>query len=108
MAANLASAQADALRDAANNPNGAAMAMMGVNMVGNGTANTIQAALSQAQTNNNQALAATTWTCSCGTTNSGNFCTNCGKPKNAKKVCPTCQKEVEADSKFCPYCGAQL
>ena len=48
------------------------------------------------------------WTCVCGNKNNGNFCTNCGKPKLAKKRCPKCNAELEANIKFCPNCGEKV
>ena len=75
LAANLAAAQADAIRDAANNTNGVAAAMMGVNMVGgSSTSDTITAALNVAN-------------------------------KNETKYCKSCGKQIPADAAFCPYCG---
>lgn len=75
LAANLAAAQADAIRDAANNTNGVAAAMMGVNMVGgSGTSDTITAALNAAN-------------------------------KSDTKYCMSCGKQIPADAAFCPYCG---
>lgn len=50
------------------------------------------------------------WACVCGTSNTGKFCTECGKPRpQAKK--PKCNKcgwepaAGEALPKFCPECG---
>ena len=83
-AANLASAQADAMRDAANNANGAAMGFMGVNMAmgagGMNAQNLFQMGAQQPAA----PAAAEGWTCSCGKTgNTGKFCAECGAPKPA-------------------------
>ena len=50
------------------------------------------------------------WTCNCGTTNSGKFCSNCGnkKPENENKVCPKCGAINSLNSKFCNECGEKL
>ena len=92
-AANLVGAQADAMKMAASNPNGSAMAFMGMGMAnqagGFGAQNLYAMGEQQNQANqnaqggmqNNQvnnAAATGTWTCSCGTVNTGKFCSECG------------------------------
>lgn len=53
------------------------------------------------------APAAGTWTCSCGATNTGKFCPECGSPAPApaptKWFCPNCGSEN--GGKFCSNCG---
>ena len=104
-AATLVGAQAQAMKDAANNANGAAMGFMGVNMaqgIGGANANTLYANGAAQQ----PAPAANGWTCpKCGTVNTGNFCGNCGekKPDSGKWICPKCGKENEGN--FCGQCG---
>ena len=81
-AANLAQAQAEAMKTAAGNSNGAMMGFMGMNMAnqaGGMNANALyemgaaQAQGSAPQTEGMQ------WFCpNCGNKNNGNFCTNCG------------------------------
>lgn len=49
------------------------------------------------------------WTCSCGHENTGNFCSECGKPKPKQGfVCsnPDCGFTSDEDMKFCPQCGS--
>ena len=46
------------------------------------------------------------WVCSCGKKNTGKFCSECGKPRNLK--CPNCGKELDAGAKFCPECGTRI
>lgn len=79
-AAQLAGAQASAMQAAASNPNaGAAMAFTGMNMAFNaGTAN-FQNLYAMGQTAGGQEKES--WTCACGTVNTGKFCSECGKPK---------------------------
>ncbi|MCQ2460820.1 MAG: zinc-ribbon domain-containing protein [Clostridia bacterium] len=51
------------------------------------------------------------WTCACGTTNTGNFCTNCGSAKPAAPAggfCPECGTKLPDGAKFCTNCGKQL
>ncbi len=59
------------------------------------------------------APAANTWTCSCGATNSGKFCSSCGNPKPEKLVrfCTNCgwkNPDPSNAPKFCPECGNRL
>lgn len=75
--ATLVTAQADAMRAAAENANGAAMGFMGMNMA--------MGAGSNAQAFYGQATAQT----------------------KATKFCKYCGKEIDADSKFCQYCGKE-
>ena len=88
-AANLAQAQAEAMKTAAGNSNGAMMGFMGMNMAnqtGGMNANSLyemgaakaQGSASQAQGSAPQAEGMQ-WFCpNCGNKNNGNFCTNCG------------------------------
>ncbi|MBP0989521.1 MAG: SPFH domain-containing protein, partial [Oscillospiraceae bacterium] len=91
-AATLVGAQAQAMQDAAKNTSGAVNAFMGMGMaqgMGGGVNPSQLFAMGQQQTAPAPAPAApaapaaNTWTCSCGAPNSGNFCTNCGKPRPA-------------------------
>ena len=120
-AANIASAQSDAMRAAAANPNGAMAGFMGMGMAGGmGGMNASQLfAAGQAQQQAAPqpapapapapvaAPAAGTWTCSCGATNTGKFCSECGSPAPApapaKWFCPNCGSEN--GGKFCSNCG---
>lgn len=119
-AAALTAAQAQALKDAAKNPNGAANAMFGVGMIGGGMnggiGNTInalyaqagqeQAAAQQAAAQQQAAAAAANmWKCECGKENDGNFCTACGKPKPAPAGVWKCECGAENTGNFCPKCG---
>ena len=77
LAANLAAAQADAMRDAANNANGALNGFVGMNAFAGGVGDTIQAAMSQAEKQEKR------------------FCPYCGKEVKADaKFCSYCGKEL--------------
>ena len=88
-AANLAQAQAEAMKTAAGNSNGAMMGFMGMNMAnqaGGMNANALyEMGAAQAQNGASQAQGSAPqadgmqWFCpNCGNKNNGNFCTNCG------------------------------
>lgn len=88
-AANLAQAQAEAMKTAAGNANGAMMGFMGMNMAnqtGGMNANSLyEMGASQAQSGTSQAQGGASqaegmqWFCpNCGNKNNGNFCINCG------------------------------
>ena len=58
------------------------------------------------QSQSNQAgSAAGTWTCECGHTNTGKFCSECGKPAPAPKNEWTCECGHVNTGKFCSECG---
>ena len=103
-AAHMVQAQAEAMKSAAKNENGAMMGFMGMNMAqsaGGLNANALYQ-MGEAQA---AAPAADTWKCSCGAENSGKFCPECGTPKPAdgwKCSCGSVNK-----GKFCSECGAK-
>ena len=119
-AAALVGAQADAMRTAAGNPNGAAMAFMGMDMAGQAGGVNASQLFQMGQSNQAAQPAATqapvnaapvntnvqsAWKCSCGATVTGKFCSECGSPKPAEEwkcSCGTVNK-----GKFCAECGAK-
>ena len=101
-AAQLAGAQADAMREAAKNPNGAMTGFMGMNMAAQ-TGGMNAAGLYQ--TAQSTQSAADTWTCSCGAENTGNFCAQCGNPKPAPVQGWTCSCGAINQGRFCTECG---
>ncbi len=111
----LVGAQAEAMKSAAKNENGAMMGFMGMNMaqtVGGSNANALfQMGQQSAEPTPTPPAApaspaASTWTCACGTENTGKFCVECGAAKPAVNgwvcACGSVNK-----GKFCPECGAK-
>lgn len=100
-----AATMAEAVMEAAKNPNGAATGFVGMNMAaGTGVADMFAGV----NANKQQAAPANTWTCACGAVSDGNFCSKCGQPRPASAFCPKCGKPVEAGANFCPACGEKL
>lgn len=98
---------AQAIRDAANNPNGGS-GFAGVG-VGLGAAMAMGNAMNQAN-NNQQVQQQSTLTCAnCGKqiASDAKFCSNCGTPVNATKYCSNCGNKIEQGAKFCSKCGKQ-
>ena len=121
-AASIVSAQNDAMRAAASNPNaGPFMAFAGMNMAQNAGGMNAQQLfnmqqqqqqMQQQQMPQQQAQpAANTWTCSCGAVNKGKFCSECAKPRPAGAPVYKCDKcgwepeDPQHPPKFCPECG---
>ena len=101
-AAHMVQAQAEAMKSAAKNGNGAMMGFMGMNMAqqaGGMDAN----ALYQMGTQQTSAPAEG-WKCACGATNTGKFCTECGAPQVQGWVCGC---GAVNKGKFCSECGAK-
>lgn len=93
-------AQAEAMKAAASNENGAMMGFMGVNMaqqVGGLNANALFQMGTQAPADPQES-----WKCSCGAVNTGKFCTECGEPAGWKCSCGSVNR-----GNFCPNCGAK-
>lgn len=111
--ATLVGAQADAMKAAAANENGAMMGFMGMNMAMNAGGANAQGFFNMDQQNRaaREAAAPATdgWKCACGSVNTGKFCANCGakKPETPSGwVCPACGKSGNT-GKFCAECGAK-
>lgn len=115
-AATLVGAQAEAMKAAAANENGAMMGFMGLGMAtqaGGMNAQNLYQMGQQARQQQPQApvapasAPADAWKCSCGATVTGKFCTECGakKPEDGW-TCPSCGATGNK-GKFCSECGTK-
>ncbi|MBR1567698.1 MAG: SPFH domain-containing protein [Lachnospiraceae bacterium] len=125
--ATLVGAQADAMKAAASNPNGAMMGFMGLNMAqqaGGMSAQNFYAMGQQQQQQQTQATMAPqpgagagapqvqapgagAWTCpNCGKLATGKFCPECGSPKPEAAAGWTCSCGTVNKGKFCSNCGS--
>ena len=110
----LVGAQADAMRTAAANENGAMQGFMGMGMAmnqGGMNAGNLFAMGQQQQAVPNPQAAATPdaamgWKCACGAVATGKFCAECGAPKPVVDSW-TCSCGAVNKGKFCPECGAK-
>ena len=107
-AATIVGAQADAMKAAAANDNGAMMGFMGMGMAQNaGGMNANQLyQMAQAQPKPQQTPASDGWKCACGAMNDGKFCQECGAKKPEVNGW-TCSCGSVNKGKFCPNCGAK-
>ena len=109
-AAKLVDAQAEAMKAAASNPNGAMMGFMGMNMAqtaGGLNANQLfQMGQQQAAAAPAPAAPAGGWKCACGNVATGKFCPECGAKKPEASGW-TCSCGSVNKGKFCPECGAK-
>lgn len=113
-AAHMVQAQAEAMKTAAGNKNGAMMGFMGMNMAqsagGFNAASLFQMGQQQPAAPAPAAPAApaagaNTWKCSCGAVNTGKFCMECGTSKPADGW--VCSCGAVNKGKFCSECGAK-
>ena len=110
-AAHLVGAQAQAMQDAAKNAGGAFTGFAGVNMAQNAGGINAQTLFSmgqqQAAAQPAAAQPANGWKCSCGATNTGKFCAECGasRPNPDGWTCSKCGTVNKG--KFCAECGAK-
>ena len=102
---------AKGIESAGSNPNGAG-AFVGVGL-GMSQAGSFMASASE--TNRQQMAQQSSahsggWNCSCGSVNSGNFCSNCGakKPEPKAAFCTNCGTKLAPGVKFCSNCGSKV
>ncbi|MDD6279672.1 MAG: SPFH domain-containing protein [Oscillospiraceae bacterium] len=104
-AATLVGAQAEAMTKAAGNSGGAMMGFMGLNMAQQAGGLNAQNLFNMSAQQDAAAAAANSWKCSCGTSNTGKFCANCGKEKPVPAAEWECECGTSNTGKFCANCG---
>ena len=116
-AAHLTSAQAEAMKHAAQNEGGAFIGFAGMNMATNaggmnardlfniGAKQQQQQPPQQQPTQSMQQQPSGSWTWSCGLTNTSKFCSNCGSQQSVNDSW-TCSCGTENKGKFCSNCGS--
>lgn len=107
-------AQAEAMKSAAKNENGAMMGFMGMSMAQSAGGMNANDLFQMGQQPQYQQPAparpgAGNWICECGAENGGKFCINCGKGKPAPKAEGgwVCSCGATNKGKFCSECGAK-
>ena len=102
---------AEAMRDAANNPNG--MAGMGVGMgAGAAMGQMFAQGMAPAAAPQQAAAASAASTVACAACGAqiaagSKFCPECGAKQNAGSFCTSCGNPIPTGTKFCPECGAK-
>lgn len=110
-AATLVGAQADAMKAAAANENGAMTGFMGMGMAmnaggGMNAQNLYAMGQQQPQQQSAPAQPQDGWKCSCGAVVNGNFCPQCGAKKPQQSIWK-CACGTENSGNFCQNCGAK-
>lgn len=103
-AATLVGAQADAMKAAASNSNGAMTGFFGMGMAQNAggvNTNNLFAMNQQSENGNNS----NSWKCECGAASTDKFCQNCGKARPSYSSSWKCECGSENVGKFCQNCG---
>ncbi len=127
MAGRMTDATANAMENAASNPNGAMNGFVGMGMpmntgsagAGFGAAQSFynqgvqqqqaqQQMMQQTAQNQSQPQFQDSWKCACGAVVTGKFCTECGakKPEPVQAGSWKCKCGAVATGKFCPECGS--
>ena len=108
MAGRMTDATASSMEKAAENSAGAMTGFMGLGMAGGAMGGGFNAAQSLYNAGMQQAGGSDdSWKCSCGATNSGNFCQNCGAKKPSDNSW-RCSCGATNTGKFCQNCGERM
>ncbi len=100
----MAGSIARGIEAAGSNEGGSMMGFMGMNMAQAAGGNILGQMDASAQQYNNQQAQANGWRCTCGTMNTGAFCSSCGNKKPEPWICSACG--TQNTGKFCAQCGA--
>lgn len=106
--AKIVEAQSEAMKKAAENKGGAFIGFAGMNMAQQAGGMNAKDLFELGSNETNAASSQTngsTWKCSCGAENTGNFCTECGTKRPTKNSW-ICQCGTENKGKFCHECGS--
>ncbi len=102
---------AKGLQSAGSNTAGAGQAFMAMGMGMQGAGNFMSSAsaanVQQMQQQAAQAAQANSWVCSCGASNTGNFCIQCGAKKPAPAGSWICSCGTANTGNFCTNCGTK-
>ena len=99
----MAGSLARGIEAAGSNEGGAMMGLMGINMAQMAGGNILGQMDASAQQYNAQQAQQNGWKCTCGTMNTGAFCSICGNKKPEPWTCSACG--TQNTGKFCANCG---
>ncbi len=102
-AGTMVEATASAMKGAANNPGGAFAGFVGLNAASNVGGIDVNSLLKKGSESEKKKK--NSWVCSCGKTNEGLFCSECGKKRQEEKKSWTCSCGAENNGLFCTECG---
>lgn len=97
---------ADALKDAANNPNGNNLAGLGVGLSAGASMGSLFAQNLSGENPEKVSNLTTCTNCGAKIKKGAKFCSECGEKQILS--CPNCGIEVKKNAKFCPECGTKL
>ncbi|NGM17546.1 SPFH domain-containing protein [Eggerthellaceae bacterium zg-893] len=103
--ASLVAAQGEAMRLAAANENGALAGFMGLGLANIAGAASTQGLQGFTRSTSQPEPVVSPWNCSCGCSNTTNFCANCGRPRPDNNTTWQCGCGAVNSSGFCPHCG---